>query len=276
MSFERRPKRIAGPGFHVNVRYDDATVSQMRTSSSASSKLKPARSDEVYDIKEMELLVAKKDTAMYYDGYTHCFSCVNGYPNTQGLDEVALKAKILSEVRFVGAAVTEYKPSKAYSEQGFVSQVGGVVTLINESKSIIYPGQKVKLGLELSLNRNITRDKGIPREKVRFCIQPADDDEIMISRALAANPLKACDASTEIAEVEAAASDKTKKGADKRRAVKEKVDALAAKLSGGDCASVKPFLEAYRAENELIIGKALGLAKSGDRVEVLLQPRHSY
>ena len=78
------------------------------------------------------------------------------------------------------------------------------------------------------------------------------------------------------AAVEAAANDKNLKGSAKRAAVKAAVDALGAKLSGGDCASVKPFLEAYRAENELIIGKALGLAKSGDRVEVLLQPRHSY
>ncbi len=273
MSFERRPKRIAGPGFHVNVRYDDATVSQMRTSSSADSKLKPARSNEVYDIKEMELLVAKKDTAMYYDGYTHCFSAVNGYPATVNLSDIAIKNKILNEVRFVGVAVTEYKPSKAYSEQGFVSQVGGVVTLINESKSVIYPGQKVKLGLEMSLNRHITRDKGIPREKVRFCIEPADDDDKMISKALAKYKIAPCDASNEIAEVEKAANIK---GAGKTAAIKRAITALGVKLADNDCASVKPFLKAYRAENELIIGKALGLAKSGDRVEVLLQPRHSY
>ena len=294
MSFERRPKRIAGPGFHVNVRYDDATVSQMRTSSSASSKLKPARSDEVYDIKEMELLVAKKDTAMYYDGYTHCFSCVNGYPNTANLSALAIKNKILSEVRFVGAAVTEYKPSKAYSEQGFVSQVGGVVTLINESKSIIYPGQKVKLGLELSLNRNITRDKGIPREKVRFCIQPADDELHTIINALTNSGLTLADLNCagglnnaqirveKIVEAQQILNNKKATKTEKDAANKQLdtyVNTLKAQRATGnppDCGNLAKFLKAYREENELIIGKALGLAKSGDRVEVLLQPRHSY
>lgn len=298
MSFERRPKRIAGPGFHVNVRYDDATVSQMRTSSSADSKLKPARSNEVYDIKEMELLVAKKDTAMYYDGYTHCFSAVNGYPATVNLSDIAIKNKILNEVRFVGVAVTEYKPSKAYSEQGFVSQIGGVVTLINESKSVIYPGQKVKLGLEMSLNRHITRDKGIPREKVRFCIEPANDEIGTIVRSLANSGLKPselnCGATPglEVADLDAlvnaakAVNDKkTAAGAKKtaqaaienfRNNLQTSMNTARAAGDKYECENIAKFLKAYRAENELIIGKALGLAKSGDRVEVLLQPRHSY
>lgn len=298
MSFERRPKRIAGPGFHVNVRYDDATVSQMRTNLSSNPKIKTARSDEVYDIKEMELLVSRKDGAMYYDGYTHCFSAVNGYPNTAGLNETALKNKILGEVRFVGVAVTEYKPTKAYSEQGFVSQIGGVVTLINESKGTIFPGEKVKLGLELGLNRNITRDKGIPREKVRFCIEKATDDIGTIVNALKRSELtpgqlncgtteglKAAD----FGKLKAAVvrlNDKKTSSAERKVASKNvsdfeaKVDAAqkAATTAGNEyeCKNIAKFLKAYREENELIIGKALGLAKPGDRVEVLLQPRHSY
>ena len=135
MSFNRLPKRIAGPGFHVNVRYDDEVIARHRTSTNSAALVSRATSDEVYDVKEMELLVRKKDSAMYYDGYTHCFSAVNGWENTQGLSGNALKEKILNDVDFVGVAVTEYKPSKAYSEQGFVSQIGGVVTLINEGQS---------------------------------------------------------------------------------------------------------------------------------------------
>ena len=36
------------------------------------------------------------------------------------------------------------------------------------------------------------------------------------------------------------------------------------------------FLRAYRQVNDRVIGKALGSAQVGDRVEVLLQPRHAY
>lgn len=292
MSFERRPKRIAGPGFHVNVRYDDATVAQMRSNTTSNTKIKTARSSEVYDVKEMELLVTKKDSAMYYDGYTHCFSCVNGYPNTVGLGEEALKSKILDDVRFVGVAVTEYKPSKAYSEQGFVSQIGGVVTLLNESSGTIFPGEKVKLGLELQYGRHITRDKGIPREKVRFCIQKADDEISTIWKALGDAELTLdnlnCEGGTnnvgEIIDTLAAANTtlKSKSSKEDRKTANTAIDQAIQKLkpndagAAPDCTNLAKFLKAYRAQNELIIGKALGLAKPGDRVEVLLQPRHSY
>lgn len=233
MSFNRRPKRIAGPGFHVNVRYDDQTVSQMRSGKSE-SKLPRSNSDECYDIKEMELLVTKKVSAMYRDGYTHCFSMLNGYSEElDGVAETDLEKKILDKLKFVGVAVTEYKPSKAYSEQGFVAQVGGVVTLLNEGRDTIKPGDKVRIGVELGYNRNITRDKGIPREKIRFCIKKASDTEKMVSDAKGSNDL-----STDAKLVE--------------------------------------FLREYRKQNELVIGKALGLAKPGDRLEVLLQPRHAY
>ena len=234
MSFNRRPKRIAGPGFHINVRYDDEAVAQMRTNTSVNEKLAVSTSAECYDIKEMELLVTKKESAMYHDGYTHCFSMLNGYTNEELKQNNAdVEESILDDVRFVGVAVTEYKPSKAYSEQGFVAQVGGVVTLLNESGSTIYPGSKVKLGVDLSYGRRITRDKGIPREKIRFCIKPADEEDALI--------------------------DKAKDG-----------------LDTANTAGLKKFLEAYRSKTELVIGKSLGLAHPGDRVEVLLQPRHSY
>lgn len=236
MSFNRRPKRIAGPGFHVNVRYDDQTVAEMRSGNTTNPKLSRSTSDECYDIKEMELLVTKKVSAMYRDGYTHCFSMLNGYNADYLKDKTTaadIESAILDNLKFVGVAVTEYKPSKAYSEQGFVAQVGGVVTLLNEGSATIKPGQKVKIGVEVDRRRMVTRDKGIPREKIRFCIKPADDTDRMIAKAKPAD-----------------------------------MDSTDDKL--------KEFLRAYRQQNDLVIGKALGLAKSGDRVEVLLQPRHAY
>tara|TARA_B100000902_G_C27243135_1_gene881120 strand:- start:130 stop:960 length:831 start_codon:yes stop_codon:yes gene_type:complete len=276
MSFNRLPKRIAGPGFHVNVRYDDEVIARHRTSTNSAPLVSRATSDEVYDVKEMELLVRKKDSAMYYDGYTHCFSAVNGWENTQGLDTKALKQKILNDVDFVGVAVTEYKPSKAYSEQGFVSQIGGVVTLINEGQSMISPGQKVQLGLYLDNNRLITTDKGIPREKIRFCIEPADDDATLIAEAMKVMP-QGGNSNTCIKGDIKTALDKLLTLKPKNRSAADlKALDTAIKANAANLQNLPDLFRAYRQVNQRVIGKALGSAKRGDRVEVLLQPRHAY
>lgn len=281
MSFSRTPKRIAGPGFHVNVRYDDESVSLMRSSTTSHPSVGRVPNDEVYDVKEMELLVIKDDSAHYYDGYAHCFSSVNGYPGTAGLTKSEIRDKILSEVQFAGVAVTEYQPSKAYAEQGFVSQVGGVVTLINEGAGNIEPGQKVQLGLNLAEQRRlITRDKGIPREKVRFCIEKADDETVMIAKALKTmsqtTNANAAEGTCITGGIKTALETLLKKTPKSR--TKTEFDALdaAIKADKNELKNLPDFLRAYRQENKRVIGKALGSARPGDRVEILLQPRHAY
>lgn len=285
MSFDRRPKRIAGPGFHVNVRYDDETVSRMRTSQDADVKVGRVPNDEVYDVKEMELLVAHKKSAMYYDGYTHCFTSVNGYPATANQSAETIKKKILDEVRFIGVAVTEYQPSKAYAEQGFVAQVGGVVTMLNEGRDNIKPGEKVQLSLDLDNKRKVTRDKGIPREKVRFCIERAKDNDAAIKEAMKVVPgasALACDLEKELNEIakQQGILDSKSLGTSAKKtaltALKAATTALQAKKLDPACENLKKFLAEYRKTNERVIGKALGYARPGDRVEILLQPRHAY
>jgi len=190
MSFNRNQKRVAGPGFHVNVRYDDTTVLKMKQQSKVHPLLaQGVRLAELYDVKEQELLVtmdhSSGQAAHYFDGYTHCMSAVNGFPNTADLQGGALKEFILNKVNFVGIATTEFVPKPGFQEQGFVSQVGGVVTLINESDSDIHPGDKVKLDINLSYNRKVVREKGIPREKVRFTVARAETSDELLSRAIA-------------------------------------------------------------------------------------------
>jgi hypothetical protein len=278
MSFNRLPKRIAGPGFHVNVRYDDDTIARHRTSTDSAAIVSKANSDEVYDVKEMELLVKKKESAMYYDGYTHCFSAVNGWNDTQGKTTGEVKQKILDEVDFVGVAVTEYQPSKAYSEQGFVSQVGGVVTLINEGNQLISPGQKVQLGLNLDNNRLITTDRGIPREKIRFCIEPVRDENDLIAAAMKImkNPNNPGTNTCIKGDIKTALTALLKKKPKDRTAAEMKALDKAIKDDMTNLQNLPAFLRAYRQVNQRVIGKALGSAKRGDRVEVLLQPRHAY
>ena len=59
LGFNRNMKRIAGPGFMCNVRYDDYQVSKQKNNGKAPKLLtKGVRLPELFDVKEQELLVA--------------------------------------------------------------------------------------------------------------------------------------------------------------------------------------------------------------------------
>jgi len=177
MNFNRRPKRIAGPGFNINVKFDFKQMAESRTNGQAHKLFPIDRSDECYDIKEQELLVTRKENKMV-DAHSHVFSSLNGYPGLAvGVDENACRIKILKDVYFIGVALTEYKPDQqGYEQQGSVAQVAGVVTMINESNEIIYPGQTLVMDIQINpFNRRFTSDKGIPREKRRLVVRPLTD-----------------------------------------------------------------------------------------------------
>ena len=191
-NFNRRPKRVAGPGFYINCRYDDFTTAKMRGKmgvSNGNSFLPPARSAECYDVKEQELLVTMKDNSSYHDGYTHVLSCINGL-DAKGTTAAEVKEDVLNRVQFIGLAQTEFhSDNKAYMEQGLVATVGGVETILNDGEDDIHAGDLVAIDLNLNPGRfSTTRSRGIPREKIRFTVKRADDDEEVIKKCLA----KAC------------------------------------------------------------------------------------
>lgn len=292
MSFNRRQNRIAGPGFHLNVRYDDQTMAEAMSVRPTTKELQLGRTRrENFDVKENELLVCMKAGAMYHDGYTHCFSMANGLKSElEGAENVA--QDILNKVQYVGVAATEYKPTKAYSEQGFVAQVGGVVTLLNEGPDTLKPGDSVSLGLNLKINKRLTRDKGIPRDKIRFCLVKTNIGDDMIAQAVvnanlskkltevASGGLDAELAKVRTAETELRAAVRDKKLINE--ALAKKKDALEALVAaqraalGGTAGSLKQFLNAYQELNKRVIGKVASFARQGDRVEVILQPRNPY
>lgn len=291
MNFNRRQNRIAGPGFHINVRYDDQMMAKAHSTASMPHKhVNLGRNHlENFDVKEQELLVCKRGSSMYHDGYTHCISSANGFDGTGSLDPNASTEEvaeyILSNVRFVGVATTEYKPSKAYSEQGFVAQVGGVTTLINEGETTIKPGDKVALGLNLKVGRKTTRDKGIPRDKIRFCLVKAGNSRATVQTALgalAAGSSTAAEIKKAEDELKAAkdALRKNKKASDRpnlEATVKQKeADAKALTLCKSGIDGMVDFLNKYQELNERVIGKAASYARPGDRLEVILQPRNPY
>ena len=285
----RRQNRIAGPGFHINLRYDDSHMARaMSATSNAHGKLTMGTNQrEVFDVKEQELLVCRKGNTMYHDGYTHAFSVANGFPNTAGVPDKDLEEKIMEQVQFVGIATTEYKPSKAYSEQGFVAQVGGVTTLINEGEDTIRPGDKVAISVNLTTGRMLTRDKGIPREKIRFCLKKAAVGDAMISKAIldakcGAAPgdpagIKAAEKAVKDAQkvlrAAKAAADKAAAQADLETA---KSALAAAKTCKNGVEGIIAVVKKLQELNQRVIGKAASFARKGDRLEVILQPRNPY
>jgi hypothetical protein len=251
---------------------------------------------ENFDVKEQELLVCKRGSSMYHDGYTHCISSANGFDGTGTLpvanstgpgaspEEVA--EYILENVQFVGVATTEYKPSRAYSEQGFVAQVGGVTTLINEGETTIKPGDKVALGLNLKIGRKTSRDKGIPRDKIRFCLVKAGNSRTIIGKALDATGQSGAAPASSVRDAQKAVSDAEKnarknKDATKQAALDQLITDAKTALAGlSICRTgvdgVIDFLDKYQELNERVIGKAASYARPGDRLEVILQPRNPY
>ena len=300
MSFARNQKRVAGPGFHVNVRYDDHQVSKMKQMTNVAPQLsKGARLAELYDVKEQELLVAMRGNryAAYFDGYTHCFSAINGFPNSGNYsnanESAKLKEYILNEVDFVGVATTEYIPKPGYQEQGFVAQVGGVVTLLNESGHSIHPGQKVMLDVVVDFRRQTTREKGIPREKVRFTVAPAlTSDEIIEKAIVEAGASGGCDdddrreLAVKNAELNALKERLKEDGADKEdlkkqiRPIYAEVKALQKRCGDGSVSggvdNVRAVIRRVNELNSRIIGKSYSYSRPGDRLEVGLQPRNPY
>ena len=294
MNFNRRQNRIAGPGFHINVRYDDQMMAKAHSTASAPHpSLNLGRNQlENFDVKEQELLVCKRGSSMYHDGYTHCISSANGFDGSgdsklSGMDNEEIAEWVLSQVQFVGIATTEYKPSRAYSEQGFVAQVGGVTTLINEGESVIKPGDKVSLGLNLKIGRKTARDKGIPRDKIRFCLVKAGNSRANIGKAMDATGQSAPASQANVTAAQKAVSDaekalKKKKGKEgdgstedqTLQAAKQALGGLTLCRTGVD--GMIDFLNKYQELNERVIGKAASYARPGDRLEVILQPRNPY
>lgn len=287
-----RKNRVAGPGFHVNVRFDQFIIAQMRGRGGVKTTnpfLPASTHSEIYDVKEQEILIAERaSSGMYHDGYTHCYTALNGYPvpsEVQSKEE--LKEYIFNRVKFVGIAVTEQKSDDRLIENGMVCQVGGVVTILNNGTEPIHPCDKVMLDINFSKGRsNLTREKGVPREKVRVSVVPAKDEDYIIE-----NAMKMCKksggqvtskdelnrlltAAKEAKKAFQADTTDTALKTDMETAVKAWKEA---KTNKRDCSmsknDLRDFIQAYRHQHELCIGKSLSFANVGERFEILLQPR---
>ena len=193
-SYSRKFKKLAGPSFNINVRFDDAHIRLSRSGGLLTSEqnrgFDKVHSSELFDVKEGELLLAKKQSHTR-DGYARCFSSLNGFQGGGNLDE--LKEKVYNDCVFIGVALTDFKSDQAgYMDQGFVAQVAGIVTVPHEGQETLHPGDLVGWAVsEVPYNRV---RKGIPPNKERLVLVKAPkqletemDEEDLLKNSQARN-----------------------------------------------------------------------------------------
>lgn len=183
-------RRLAGPSFSLNVRYDQAWMTKRKEQASQALKLGETKVDfvadrEVFDVKEGEIIVSKRSAGRISDGFARVFSSVNGWQgmpaNIRQGGDGDKKRFIKSKVKFVGIAVTEHRAEKiAKFDQGFVACISGIVTVMNESSETMHPGTP----LTFDVCTKYPIQHGIHARKVRFHFRKAIGNEPVVAKAL--------------------------------------------------------------------------------------------
>lgn len=185
-------RRLAGPSFSLNVRYDQAFMTKRRNHSSADICVGPnVKTDftseyEVFDVAEGEILMSKFQPGRLSDGYARCFSTINGWQKNyvDGKDAdscTKTREALLKDVQFIGVAVTPHRTEKIQKfDQGFVACVSGVVTVVNESGQTLHPGMPLAVGV----CQSYPRQHGIHNKKIRFCFKKAEKGDDIVGKAL--------------------------------------------------------------------------------------------
>lgn len=184
-------RRLAGPSFSLNVRYDQAWMTKRKEQASQVMTLGETKVDfvadrEVFDVKEGEILVSKRSPGRISDGFARVFSSVNGWQGVsrqvrQGNNDQEKKDEIMDKLQFIGVAVTEHKAIKiAKFDQGFVACISGIVTVMNESGETMHPGAP----LTFDVCTKYPIQHGIHSRKVRFHFRKAQEGENVVAKAL--------------------------------------------------------------------------------------------
>ena len=187
-------RRLAGPSFSLNVRYDQAWMTKRRELARQDLKIGECKCDfvseyEVFDVAEGEILVSKQAPGRISDGYARVFSTINGWhgmpfdtrtASGEGSDE-AKKKWIKSKCKFIGIAVTGHKTEKiAKFDQGFVACISGIVTVMNEGPETLHPGAL----LTWQVCDKYPIQHGIHARKVRFRFAKAKAGDEIVGKVL--------------------------------------------------------------------------------------------
>ena len=179
-------RRLAGPSFSHNVRFDQAWMTKRKEQARQDFKLGETKVDyvserEVFDVKEGEILVSKQSPGRISDGYARVFSSINGWQGmpanirqANGPDADAAKKAWIKDVQFIGVAVTATKQMQNLI--GFVACISGIVTVMNESQFL--PRHTSPMYAQSPIQH------GIHARKVRFHFRKALQGEEVVGKAL--------------------------------------------------------------------------------------------
>lgn len=215
----------------------------------------------------------RKKGSRYRGRAMHCFSSVNGYrvPNVAGANSVE---EIMDDLNFAGIAITGYDldGDRTREQQGFVSSLGGLNTVMNTGSAAIHPGDRLRVNLpnfgrntyegdrktddgRSEVSKNFRVPEGVPTDKLLFAIEPVHHSNDTVKK---------------VAEAQAGYNT-ISNGA----LLKKAVDAMTKKTAGvakpdvGE--AVLAMLNFCQAEERFTIGKALSYARPGHALDIVLQ-----
>lgn len=126
---------------------------------------------EALNVMPGEILMAKRHKGSRYKGAAlHCFSSCNGLYLHEGMKDLV----------YAGVAITGFTMGeKQQEQQGFVSQMGGLNTIVNTGDKVIHPGDILRVALpepDYKAKRK-TYVEGTPKDKIVFKVVPVDQYE---------------------------------------------------------------------------------------------------
>lgn len=165
----KRMKRVLSNGFYLNVKFDQNSASDHKRGENLKQKYSKVQDWELFDIKEGENLYKRQNKKNKRSNHSHVLSSLNG-ALTEDVDE----KNIYDSHLFEGVAQTEHNADQyLQTDQGLVSCVHSVITVMNDYNGTISPGQI----LYLTVPNNKKPHRGIHKDKLRFCLAPVSSKE---------------------------------------------------------------------------------------------------
>ena len=190
MSFSSAKRRRIKPfaratSFDINVAYDIRHFQRIKYGNVIDPYLPAAGTDEAFQVMEGEILMQnnKQSVRRYGDHQMHVFSFANGLEADGSIlnansSEKPNKARVLSNLRYAGVAVTGFQPEKDIFEQGFVLTMAGLNTIFNNGSHTLYPGSLICADIPNPADARNSKKRafqtGIPQDKLQFVVTPYD------------------------------------------------------------------------------------------------------
>jgi len=201
MSFSSAKRRRIKPfaratSFDINVAYDIRHFQRIKYGNVVTPYFPAVGTDEAFQVMEGEILMQnnKQSVRRYGDHQMHVFSFANGLEadgtilNASSSDKPD-KARVLSNLRYAGVAVTGFQPEKDIFEQGFVMTMAGLNTLFNNGSHTLYPGSLICADIPNPVDRGASKQRGlqtgVPHDKLQFVVTSFEQLSLEIGQELA-------------------------------------------------------------------------------------------